>query len=148
MPIDQYPSTFDHLVATELPTLLSQLKISKQNPVPMADFALEGVGVKALVRRLGLTADFSGCCLLLDGTRPCYVGISKGVIKRLRQHVRGATHLDASLAYRIATQRMPHQHTRSRAMEQEEFKTHFDASKDYIRQLSVAYVRVNNPLVL
>jgi hypothetical protein len=148
MPIDQYPGTFDLLVGTELPALLDQLETSKQNPIPMGDFAIDGVGVASLTRNLGLTGDFPGCYLLLDGVRPFYIGISKGVLQRLRQHVRGTTHFDASLAYRIAAHRMPHQHTRSRAMETEQFKDQFDAAKDYIRQLNVAYVRVNNPLVL
>lgn len=148
MPIDQYPNTFAHLVGVDMPALLAQLEAAKRTPVSMADFAIDGVGVATLARQLGLTGDFPGCYLLLEGDRPIYVGISRAVLQRLRQHVRGTTHFDASLAYRIAAQRMPHNHTRSRAMKTEEFKAEFDAAKTYIRTLNVAYVRIENPLVL
>jgi predicted GIY-YIG superfamily endonuclease len=148
MPIDQYPNTFSHLVDVELPALLARMEEVRRIPVSMADFAINGVGVTTLARQLGLTADFPGCYLLLERDRPIYVGISRAVLQRLRQHVRGTTHFDASLAYRIAAQRMPHDHTRSRAMETEEFKAEFDAAKTYIRDLNAAYVRIENPLVL
>ena len=32
--------------------------------------------------------DFRGCYAFVDGTRPFYVGISKKVIERVRQHLR------------------------------------------------------------
>ena len=148
MPIDQYPNTFAHLVEVDLPPLIAQMETARLDPVSMAEFAIDGVGVTTLARQLGLPGDFSGCYVLLEGNHPIYVGISRAVLQRLRQHVRGTTHYGASLAYRIAAQRMPHNHTRSRAMESEEFKAQFDAAKSYIRALNVAYVRIENPLVL
>lgn len=79
---------------------------------------------------------------------PVYVGISRSVLRRLRQHVRGTTHFDASLAYRIAARRVPHEMTRAQAMESEEFKEQFAAAKEYRKSLAVGYVKINNPLVL
>lgn len=148
MPIDQYENTFEHLVGEELPTCMAALELDMNNPRSMGDFAIDGVGVAGLCRTFGLESDFPGCYVLIENRRPIYVGISKSVLARLRQHVRGTTHFDASLAYRIAAQRMPHEHTRAKAMEAEEFKTQFDAAKKYLRGLQVAYVKIINPLAL
>jgi predicted GIY-YIG superfamily endonuclease len=148
MPINEYPNNFSHLVDVDLPALLEQMDVARQNAIPMGDFAIDGLGVATIARQLGLTGDFPGCYLLLERERPIYAGISRGVLQRLRQHARGTTHFDASLAYRIAADRMPHNHTRSRAMQTEEFKAQFEAAKTYIRTLNVAYVRIDNPLVL
>lgn len=148
MPIDQYQHTFKHLVSSDLPCYMASLEQAIKNPIPMRDFAIDGIGVSALCSRFALESDFPGCYLLLEAGNPIYVGISKGVLQRLRQHVRGTTHFDASLAYRIAALRMPHEYTRSKAMELEEFKVHFDAAKAYLRSLHVAYVKIINPLAL
>lgn len=148
MAIDQYESKFNFLVETELPAFLASIEKERQNPIPMTEFAIEGVGVAGLCKRFGLSQDFSGCYVLSENIKPIYVGISQGVLQRLRQHVRGTTHFDASLAYRIAAKRMPHNHTRSRAMETEEFKVQFNTAIDYIRSLTVAFVKITNPLAL
>lgn len=148
MPIDQYEHDFQHLADVDLPSYMKELEGGMDDPIFMAEFAVEGVGVSGLCRRLGLEGDFPGCYILMEEKAPVYVGISKNVLQRLRQHVRGTTHFDASLAYRIAAHKMPHQHTRSKAMEQEAFKFEFDVAKGYLRSLSVAYVKILNPLAL
>lgn len=119
-----------------------------ENPVSMGDFAIDGLGVVGLSQQLGLQKDFPGCYVLMDNKNPIYVGISKNVLQRLRQHVRGTTHFDASLAYRIAAHRMPHGFTRSAAMEEDDFKAEFDDAKAYLRALEASFVEINNPLVL
>jgi hypothetical protein len=148
MAIDKYDSSFEHLVTSDLPQYVAQLESAVKSRRSMNDFAIDGVGVGGLCRQLSLTADFPGCYVLLDGPEAVYVEISGNVLQRLRQHVRGTTQFDASLAYRIAADRMPHQHTRSRAMEEAAFKTEFDKAKVYLRGLQVAYVEIQNPLVL
>ncbi len=114
----------------------------------MSDFAIEGVGVSSLCKSFGLVEDFSGCYVLIEEKKPVYVGISRSVLQRLRQHVRGTTHFDASLAYRIAAKKMPHGKTRTQAMEADEFKKPFADAKEYLRGLMVGYVKINNPLAL
>ena len=84
----------------------------------------------------------------LANDKPIYVGISRNVINRLRQHVRGKTHFDASLAYRIAKKNFPHDLTRADAMKNDVFKAEFDNAKEYISGLKVAFVEIENPLVL
>ena len=148
MPIDQYEHSFEYLVGTELPQHMATLEQAMKQKISMSEFAIDGVGVAALTQRFGLEADFPGCYVLSEEGKPIYVGISKNVLQRLRQHVRGTTHFDASLAYRIAAQKMPHGNTRSKAMETEEFKAQFNAAKEYIRSLNVAFVKIINPLAL
>ena len=79
---------------------------------------------------------------------PVYVGISRMVLKRLRQHVRGTTHFTASLAYRIAARGLDSKMTRGKAMEDPGFRKAFEAAKLELIKLNVAYVKVDNPLVL
>jgi predicted GIY-YIG superfamily endonuclease len=116
--------------------------------IPMADFAQDGVGVRTLLQRFQREDDFSGCYVLMEGERPIYVGISQGVLQRIRQHVRGMTHFDASLAFRIAASRRPHQFTRSAAMADVEFQGYFRQSQQYLRSLHVAFIEIQNPLEL
>lgn len=118
----------------------------------MEAFARAGVGVRGLLRGFGLPQDFSGCYVLVENGVPIYVGISRGVIGRLRQHVYGKTHFDASLAFRIAMNRHPDQTianlTRSDAMDDPLFGTSFAEAQTYLRSLQVAAVAIENPLEL
>lgn len=45
--------------------------------------------------------DFKGLYVFLHDKRPFYVGISKSVIRRILQHVKGNTHNSSTLAYKI-----------------------------------------------
>lgn len=148
MPIDRYLYDFSHLVNSELPALLKQLETARANQIPMAIFAVERNGPAALAKKFGHSEDFQGCYLLSDQQSVKYVGISRCVLARLRQHVRGTTHYDATLAYRMAAKSSPHKLTRADAMTTISFKASFDAAKALIRSWTVAYVRVENPLVL
>ena len=148
MPIDQYNDSFEHLVGTELPQHMATLEQAMKKKILMSKFAIYGEGVAALTKQFDLTADFPGCYVLSENENPIYVGISKNVLQRLRQHVRGTTHFNASLAYRIAAQNMPHDNTRAQAMQSNAFKAEFDRAKLYINNLNVAFVKIVNPLAL
>ena len=117
-------------------------------PIPMADFGEKGVGPVILQRRFGLDHDPSGCYVLIDGWRSIYVGISRGVLKRIRNHVRGSTHFAATLAYRIAATQHPHMMTASHAMRDTEFQMRFQESRNYLMSLTTAFVEIANPLEL
>jgi hypothetical protein len=114
----------------------------------MSMFTEERLGPVALARCCGLQADFSGCYVLVDDELPVYVGISRKVLSRLRQHVRGRTHFDASLAYRIAQRREPTLGRRTAVMENQKFRRAFEQAKAYLTTLSVSFVPIENPLEL
>jgi hypothetical protein len=102
MPIDACTSTFAEMAEITLPGDMARLRAALANPVPMSSFCKQGVGVKSILSGLRRSSDFSGCYVLLQDGKPFYVGISRTVVQRLRQHVTGNTHFDASLAYLMA----------------------------------------------
>lgn len=152
MAIDGCSHTFARLAEDVLPAHMSDMRIRLTDPWPMADFAGPGIGVKALLKKFGLAQDFSGCYVLLEEGVPVYVGISRGVVGRLRQHVFGKSHLDASLAFKIAMTRHPGQTleklTRSQAMSDPLFGTSFAEAQSYLRSLYVAAIHIENPIEL
>ena len=46
--------------------------------------------------------DFKGLYIFLNKNIPFYVGISKGVISRIMQHIKGHSHNNSTLAYNIS----------------------------------------------
>jgi len=128
---------------------MSTLREKMTHSIPMAVFGTKGLGPVSLQRRFGLEHEPSGCYVLIDGWRSIYVGISRGVLKRIRGHVRGSTHYyAATLAYRIAATQHPHVMTASQAMQDTEFQMRFQESQNYLMGLTVAFVEIANPLEL
>jgi predicted GIY-YIG superfamily endonuclease len=127
---------------------MGDLRTDMETRRPLADFCASGAGVKTIAAKLGKRKDFSGCYVLLRDRKPFYVGISRGVIGRLRQHGTGKTHFDASLAYRMACEKVPHKVTRSAAMADPVFRNAFDEAKELLMGSSVAFVEVQNALEL
>jgi len=108
MAIDACTSTFAGMAATVLPGDMARLRAALAAPLPMSSFCKQGHGAKSILAGLGRSSDFSGCYALLHEGKPFYVGISRTVVQRLRQHVTGNTHFDASLAYLMATGKTRH----------------------------------------
>ncbi len=148
MAIDNCRYTFSQLTAIVLPDYMSEMKRRIEKPTTMSKFGQTGVGVKTLLTEFKFFSDFSGCYVFIANKRPIYVGISRTVFQRLRQHVRGTTHFDATLAYRLACDAHPHNMTRADAMVNTEFQNHFSKAKDYISGLDVAFIEIENPVEL
>jgi hypothetical protein len=148
MPIDACTSTFAEMAAKVLPGDMVRLRAALAMPVPMSSFCEDGFGVKSIVANLRRSADFSGCYVLLREGKPFYVGISRTVIQRLRQHVTGKTHFDASLVYLMATDKTGHKMKRAAAMLDPAFRAAFDQAKTLLRDCSVAFIDIDNPLEL
>lgn len=145
--VDGCPHSFNELVRKILPGLMAELQRSIASPRPMLDFADKGVGVKTLLRREGRSADFPGCYVMLDDGRPVYVGISRKVFTRLRQHVIADTHHSATLAYRMAAKWSDRSMPRAEAMKDAYFRSQFNRARQMIRGFEVAYVEIENALV-
>ncbi len=148
VPVDGCPHSFDELAREVLPQLMTEMRGAIADARPMSDFAQSGVGVTTLLRSERRDVDFPGCYVMLDAGRPVYVGISRKVFTRLRQHVLADTHNSATLAYRMAAKWTGHSMRRQEAMEDPEFKREFGRAREMIRAFDVAYVEVDNPLVL
>ncbi len=148
MPIDNCAHDFNGLAATVLPAYLAELRKAMQQPHKAAEFAKAGIGPVAIAQAVGYSGDFSGCYVLLERTKPVYVGISRGVLSRIRQHVTGKSHFDASLVYAVAQRRRPTKGPRSKVMGDPAFQRAFNDAQTYLRGLDVAFVRIDNPLEL
>ncbi len=150
MAIDRCSHDFGTLARLILPDYLRRMRRAMKTPLKMADFVQKGVGVQTLLKRQHREEDFPGCYVFLSGKRPIYVGISRTVFRRLKQHVTGRTHSQASLAYRMARalKRSPGpKKTRDAHMETRGFDKLFDDRKRYLARLKVAYVEIDNALV-
>ncbi len=150
MPIDGCTSTFMKVATAVLPKYMEAIRVAMRNPHRMTEFCKPGVGVKTIAKNLNIVGgDFSGCYVLLRrDSKPLYVGISRGVMGRLRQHVTGTTHFDASLAYQMACKRVPHNMRRGAAMEDPIFRKAFDEAKRLLVGSSVAFIEIRNDLEL
>ena len=127
---------------------MDEMHLAMKKPELLSEFCTEGVGVKTIVKRLRKQTDFSGCYVLLEDAKPFYVGISRGVVARLRQHGRGRTHYDASLAYSMARAKVPHKKTRTIAMKDPVFLKAFTDAQRLLINSGVAFVEIENSLEL
>jgi len=148
MTIDQCRHSFDTLTSTVLPGYLKQLRAAIEAPHKAAEFARPGIGPVAIAKQLGHASDFSGCYVLLENSKPIYVGISRSVLSRIRQHVTGKSHFDASLVYAVAQRRRPTTGKRSEVMNGAIFRAEFEKAQKYLRGLSVSFIEIENPLEL
>ena len=148
MYIDGCPYNFPELANNVLPAHMAKLREAIQNPWPTSQFSQPNIGPAKVAASIGRKGDFSGCYTMLDSGKPIYVGISRKVLTRLRQHVTGKTHFDASLAYLIAQKRCPTNGKRSEVMNNPTFRSAFEGAQHHLRQLHVAFVEIENPLEL
>ena len=144
MAVDGCPHAFQELAQTVLPQYLAELRRRMVEPVPMATFAAPGAGPVTIARGMGRRSDFSGCYVLMDEGAPFYVGISRTVLSRLRSHVLGRGHEDATLAYSMAYAARPHRMSRSQAMADPEFRSVFDEKRAHLKTVQAAFVEIDN----
>ena len=148
MAIDGCTSTFAEMARTILPDHMARLRPVLATSLPLSSFCRAGIGVRSILLELGRRNDFSGCYVLLREGKPFYVGISRTVVQRLRQHVTGKTHFDASLAYLMATDKTGHEMRRADAMQDAAFREAFNEAQALLRACSVAFIEISNPLEL
>lgn len=148
MLIDGCPHSFADLTTTVLPKHLITLRTALAKPHAASRFSKAGEGPVSIARALGIDSDFSGCYVLMDNGTLIYVGISRQVLARLRQHLTGKTHFDASLAYAMAQRKCPTPGKRGDAMTQTSFQQAFADVKTHLSSLHVAFVQIESPLEL
>lgn len=148
MPIDNCQYTFAELATEVLPSHMERLKASMGAPFPAAWIREQGVGQSALVRRLHRDSDFPGCYVFIEHGEPLYVGISRGVVRRLFQHLTANNHFSGSLAYYIAKRKNDPGGTREQNMNDPAFRALFDDSQRRLEQCAIATVEISNPVEL
>lgn len=148
MPIDNCEFSFKELADSRLPYDMKKMSAAMRAPHSMSLFAERGLGKNLVLKHLSLPHDFQGCYVLLDESRPVYVGISRSVIQRLIQHVKGKTHFDASLAYRMAAFNYSHDMSRGEAMKNPDFLQFFTEARQRLAAMKVAFVEIKTDLEL
>ena len=148
MPIDNCEFSFKELADNLLPDDMEKVRAAMSAPHSMSLFAQRGVGKNLVLKQLSLSHDFQGCYVLMDESGPVYVGISRSVIQRLIQHVKGKTHFDASLAYRMAAFNYSHDMSRGEAMKNPDFLQSFTEAGQRLVAMNVAFVEIKNDVEL
>jgi hypothetical protein len=148
MAFDGCTHSYAKLAHEVLPDHMKEIRISMKKPIKMNQFGIRGNGKKTLAKANGFPKDIRGCYLFLENKKPIYVGISGHVFARLLQHTQVGDHLTASLAYRMAKQKLPHETTASLAMLDPAFRAEFDAQRSRILDWDVAIIEIPNPLEL
>jgi hypothetical protein len=148
MVVDGYRRSFAYLTRTELPRLLRKLKAASRKPVRGQLLVGQGNGVSAILRAMGRKEVFSGAYLFLRNGKPIYVGISRNVAARLRSHLRGRSHFDASLAFMMAKGKTGMKGKRADLMKKSIFIRAFRDAQWTLVGCRVAVIEIPNPLVL
>lgn len=81
-----------------------------QNHISIEEYFGYGMGERKVLSLLsskkfiGSAKDFKGVYVFLKKGSPFYTGISKHVIRRISQHVKGNSHFTSSLCYRLGAE--------------------------------------------
>lgn len=147
-PIDDCEKSFSELAMNALPEHFARLKENMKSPFPALWISERGVGQTTLLQRLGRENDFSGCYVFIEHGEPLYVGISRGVVGRLFQHLTSNNHFSGSLAYYIAKRQNDPGGTREQNMTDAAFRALFEDSQKRLEQCSIATVEIDNAVEL
>ena len=148
MPIDNCEHTFETLASAVLPRHFERLLAAMTRPIPASSLIGVKSASRAALKILGQDADFSGCYVFLEDTKPIYVGISRRVVRRLIQHLNTDTHFSASLVYRMASKDYPHTMRREQAMKDDQFQQVFFQVQKRLRAMNIAFIPIENDLEL
>lgn len=98
MSINNTTYTFKQIADEVAPEKYDELQQSKAYLV--TKFGVKNQKVKSLIEELALPfeSDFKGLYVFYEADEPIYVGISKNVLKRVRQHVKCANQSDCDVA--------------------------------------------------
>lgn len=90
--------------------------------------------------------DFKGLYVFIHNTTPFYVGISKGVIGRICQHLKGKTHNNSTLAYKIGLIKYEHENGRPYSGEREKFDfvSYVEPVKNFLLKQKIAFIPIDN----
>ena len=99
---------------------------------------VNGAGVKTIIKKLKLKKDIAGLYAFIDKGEYIYFGISRYVIKRLNNHIKGKTHHQASLAYLITKEKYSHNGRRK--------KLELQYGKEKIKNMEFKFIEITCPI--
>jgi predicted GIY-YIG superfamily endonuclease len=92
--------------------------------------------------------EFKGCYVFIEGRKPIYVGISKHVRRRLKQHLNANSHNDSSFVYNIAKAMKEEIKTFRKTFKDQRYQEPFQQARERVRQCAVAWVKIDDSLEL
>jgi len=90
--------------------------------------------------------DFKGLYMFLHNNKPFYFGISKGVISRINQHIKGTNHFHATLAFNMGLiyYKLLNKNDFIGKREDFDFKKYVDPMKLFLLKQKIAFVNIKN----
>lgn len=131
---------FRDVVTRVLPQLLRKLARSPQISVREVLARRKRGATRHLPGRI------PGLYVFFERARPFYVGISRNVRQRIRQHVAGKGHNDASLAYLLACGGKKAPCARSEMMRDKKFAAAFQKAQGRLRSMTLRVIPVHEPI--
>lgn len=113
----------------------------------LRDGLIQNQWLKSYTTKSGrVKTDFKGLYVFLNGQTPFYVGISKGVISRIIQHLKGHSHHTSTLAYNIGLELhyLLKKERYGGKRKSFDFKTHVGPAKEFLRKQRLAFLPVSN----
>ena len=101
---------------------------------------------KSYTKGGNLKIDFKGVYIFIHKSTPFYVGISRKVIGRICQHVKGHTHNSASLAYKIALITYEHRNGKpyTGVRKDLDFKEYVAPVQQFLLKQKLAFLPIEN----
>lgn len=135
------------------------------NSVTIEDYFYFGAGDKSIIKKLindnkvkvewcreyytkdnNKKFDFKGIYFFLLNDKPFYIGISKGVIGRICQHIKGKNHNTSSLAYKLGLLRFEYLNKRKHIGTRKElnFENEVEPVKKFLQKQRIAWIPIEN----
>jgi len=117
-----------------LKLLMSENKVNKEN---CREYATKDGNLKY---------DFKGVYFFLLDNKPFYIGISKGVIGRICQHLKGKNHNTSSLAYKLGLLRYEYLNDKKHLGTRKElnFLSEVEPVKQFLQKQKIAWISIDN----
>ncbi|TGM04823.1 endonuclease [Leptospira barantonii] len=145
---------FEEITQVRIPKIFSILSERLKNQFPMNRFYEFGIGETQMSNsirshfNLKSTEEFSGCYVFSEGEEHKYVGISRNVVLRLRQHLKGKNFTHSSLAFKITKKKMNLGLTNKESMRNEEFLKEFRNVQKRISTWGLSVIEISDPVEL
>ncbi|TVY01492.1 GIY-YIG nuclease family protein [Paenibacillus cremeus] len=150
MSINNTTYTYNEIVNKVAPKKFKELL---QSPTYLVShFGVKFKGVASIIKQLKLPfeSDFKGLYVFYENDKAIYVGISKNVLKRLRQHVKCEKQSESSFAYLLTLEHAKQNNitipvgTREERMNSKEFYELFNSTvRARLLDMKVKFIEIN-----
>lgn len=165
--LDNCDKPIDEILTEEIPNLLLQLEESMKQPLDYTNFPSGKKSTNGGLYRADGTG-VSGCYIFFNAEENIYVGISRDLPRRIRNHFNGKTQFTSSFIYKIAKiyrtspgaplytnlqnvldrYKSSPRDEKEKVHETEAYISEFSKARDLVKKWSVAFVPIEDTLTL